>query len=73
MRLTEMDMKSLQAGKRLDRGVEGHSETNRKSVQAKKARSRGEKVSGQGCVEIWDPLDPRGFSKTFDSNLHSGP
>ena len=73
MRLTEIDRKFLQAGKRLDRGVEGHSETSRNSVQAKKARPRGEKMSGQGYVEIWHPCDSRGLTKTFDSNLHSGP
>ena len=73
MRLTEIDGKSLQARKRLDRGMEGHSETDRNPVQAKKARPWGEMVLGQGYVEIWHHFDSRGFTVMFDFNLHSGP
>lgn len=43
MRLTEIDGTPLQARKRLDLGVEGHSETDGNPVQAKKARPRGER------------------------------
>ena len=73
MRLTEIDGKSPQARKRPDRGVEGQIETDGNPVQAKKARPRGEKVFGQGYVEIWHQFDSRGFTKMFDVNLHSGP
>ena len=72
MRLTEIDGKSLQARKRPDRGVEGHSETDGNPVQAKKDTTRGEKVLGQGYAEIWHQFDSRRFTKTFDSNLHKG-
>ena len=73
MRLTEIDGTPLQARKRLDLGVEGHSETDGNPVQAKKARPRGEKVLGQGYVEFWHHFDSRGFTKTFNSNQRSGP
>ena len=52
MRLTEIDGKCLQARKRLDRGVKGHSETEGNPVQGRKDTIRGEKLLGRLCGDM---------------------